>query len=305
MSSDDESLRREDLAEELANFREIASYLKPPTSRLPRLPGIDICGLGLPLHGELGGDHVIYLDFKSRYNLKARAARAEREKRQDVVENLRKLEHRVGVLLADVAGHRMTDAFVAAMLHQAFLLGVHYELDLFGEVTTRIFEHINTRFYRTTSFSKYFSMIYGEITTEGSFRFISAGHPPPLVFSREYGRFVKISADRLVSFQPVGMLPSIADEDDRVTDPKIDVFKKGYKVNEISLLASGDTLLLYTDGLSEHADGNYFPKEVERVLREGRDASAAEICARLQRDLPRHAPLSDDVTVIAIRKTGV
>jgi serine phosphatase RsbU (regulator of sigma subunit) len=304
MSSDDNE-QRKDLADELANFQEIASHFRPSSGALPELAGIEICGLSLPLHGEVGGDHVIYIDFKKRYNLQPRIERAEREGRTEILANLRKLEHRAGVLLADVAGHRTTDAFIAAMLHQAFLLGVHYELDIFGEITTRIFEHLNTRFYRTTSFNKYFSMIYGEITEEGNFRFISAGHPPPVVFSREYGRFVKISEDRLVTFQPVGMLPSIADEDASVAESTLDVFKKEYRINEISLLAPGDTLLLYTDGLSEHGKGDYFPGEVERLLREGRDASAAEICARLKRDLLRHAPLSDDVTVIAIRKTGV
>ena len=47
--------------------------------------------------------------------------------------------------MLDVSGHRVTDAFMAAMLHQAFLLGAIYELDMFGQVTRRLFENLNTQ----------------------------------------------------------------------------------------------------------------------------------------------------------------
>jgi hypothetical protein len=88
------------------------------------------------LHDVVGGDHVAWVDFDRRYDLDARIAEAEGSGREAVARNLRRLRSRAGVLVADAAGHRVTDALVAAMLHQAFLLGVNYELDLFGEVTT-------------------------------------------------------------------------------------------------------------------------------------------------------------------------
>ena len=139
---------------------------------------------------------IIYLDFNKRYKLDRRIERAVRKERLEVAEKLRELKGRAGILLADVSGHRMTDALLAAMLHQAFLTGAYYELDRYGEITTRLFEHINTRFYRTTAVSKYFTMLYGEILERGRFRFISAGHQPPAIFSRETWR------SRLVSIRP-------------------------------------------------------------------------------------------------------
>ena len=111
------------LAQELENFQEIAQALKPASGGVPELDGVDICSVSMALNGVIGGDHLIYLDFKTRYDLKRRIREAEEKGRDEVAENLRRLEHRAGILVADVSGHRVTDALIAAMLHQAFLLG--------------------------------------------------------------------------------------------------------------------------------------------------------------------------------------
>jgi serine phosphatase RsbU (regulator of sigma subunit) len=147
-------------------------------------------------------------------------------------------------------------------------------------------------------------MIYGEIASDGKFRFISAGHGPPSVFSREYGHFVKISPDRLVSFTPVGMLPSSDDPDDRVNPPGFDRYMKHYEVNEIDLLAKGDILLLHTDGLTEHAEGDYYPDRLEQLLANAGDASAEDLCAKIREDLLSAAEPEDDISFVVIRKTG-
>jgi hypothetical protein len=69
-----------------------------------------------------------------------------------------------------------------------------YELASRGEVSSRLIEQINTRFCRSktlrnlvgdTGTASFITLIYGEISNSGRFRFVSAGHPPPLVFSRE------------------------------------------------------------------------------------------------------------------------
>ena len=35
-------------------------------------------------------------------------------------------------------------------------------------------------------------MLYGEVHPYGYFRFVNFGHPPPLVFSAEYRKFVEL-----------------------------------------------------------------------------------------------------------------
>jgi serine phosphatase RsbU (regulator of sigma subunit) len=291
------------LADELENFQAAAKLLKPSPGELSSIAGIDIHGASIPLRDVVGGDHIIYVDFDRRYSMAKRIEEAESEGRDDVAERLRESRRRVGILLADVSGHQVTDALIAAMLHQAFLLGAYYELDRFGEITTKLFEHLNQRFYRTTNVNKYLTLIYGEISIEGKFRFLTAGHERPVVFSRKFGRFMPISEERLISFPPVGMFPSTADWDERV-DPGHLGYKKPYTVNEIDLLADGDILLLFTDGLSDHGGGSYFPDHLERILAASADQTAEQICVRLQKDLLAFATPQDDISFVVIKKTA-
>jgi len=113
---------------------------------------------------------------------------------------------------------------------------------------------------------------------------------------------VKISPDRLVSFPPVGLLPSGHDPDE-VVEPGMRGYKKSYEINEISLLNFGDTLLLLTDGLAEHDRGRFFPEVVEQLLNESVDVPAAEFCERLRVAILDQAPPDDDISVVAIRRT--
>jgi serine phosphatase RsbU (regulator of sigma subunit) len=295
------SLRK--LVRELDNFQDIVRYLKPEPGDLPELRGIDVYGESFPVNGVIGGDHIVYVDFKKRYDLEARIREAERDGRREVLENLRRCQRKAGIAVADVSGHQITDALLAAMLHQAFLLGAIYELDYFGDITTRLFENINTRFYRSSSVSKFLTMIYGEISEDGTFLFISAAHPMPVVFSRLYDRIVDISPETLTSFPPIGTLPS-HDDIDRSATPSVLGFKRKYKVNEITLMGSGDILLLYTDGLSDHCRGEepYFPERLEAALRRVKDRSAREICAAIREDMWDFARPEDDVSFVVIKK---
>ena len=291
-----------DMAGEFQNFEEISRFLDLSPGAIPRLPGVDIHGFSMPLRGRIGGDHILYIDFNERFDLDSRILDAKREGRDIVVRQLCRCRERAGILVADVSGHRMTDAMIAAMLHQSFLLGAYYELETSGEITTKVFEHINERFYRTSNINKYLTMIYGEISVRGRFRFISAGHPSPSVFSRERGQFVSIGEARRVSSIPVGMLPSARDPDAQ-RYPSAQGHKKPYEVNEIDLLGGGDILLLYTDGFSEHAEGSYFPGEPERVLAAHKDDTAEEICVRLRESMIAIAPPQDDASVVVVKYT--
>src|SRR6187200_626539 len=188
------------LRRELANFEEIARHLMPKAGETPRLSGVDVFGGTLPLNGLVGGDHLIYVDFKQRFDLDARIRAAHDEGRTEVEANLRRCQRMAGVAVIDVSGHQVTDAFMASMLHQAFLLGAIYELDQFGCITRRLFENLNARFYQSSGAHKYVSMIYGEISEDAKFRFLTAGVPFPVVFSNVHNRFMDVSDHLKVSF---------------------------------------------------------------------------------------------------------
>jgi serine phosphatase RsbU (regulator of sigma subunit) len=292
------------LSRELENFEDIAKYLKPRTGEVPRLQGIEVAGGTLPFNGVIGGDHLIYLDFKQRFDLEARIARATDEGRMDLVENLRHCQRMAGVALIDVSGHHATDALMAAMLHQAFLLGAIYELDMFGQVTRRLFENLNTRFYQSSGAHKYISMIYGEISEEARFRFLSAAHPFPLVFSNEHDRFMDVGQELRVSFPPLGMLPSL-DAIDRNQTSSVLGFKAHYEMNEWVLMGRGDILLLTTDGLTEHRreDEDYAPSRLEQTLRGVKHLPATEILSAITADVLAFAEPADDLSVVVIKRS--
>ena len=291
------------MARELENFQEMASYIKPGPGDVPTLQGFDICGASLPLNGVVGGDHTIYVDFKKRYDLEARIAVAMEQDRLEVVENLIKCQSMAGIALVDVSGHRATDALLAAMFHQAFLLGALYELDVFGGITTRLFENLNTRFYNSSSAHKYLTMLYAEITEDASFRFLSAAHPAPLVFSNLNDRFMEVGEEYCTTSPPLGTMPSSNVIDKKETESVLG-FKGQYEWNEWKLMGRGDILLLSTDGLLEHDDGDisYVPARLEHVVRDSKCESAGDIVRAITKDVLAFGAPTDDVTIVVIKR---
>jgi serine phosphatase RsbU (regulator of sigma subunit) len=291
------------LTGEIENFSDIIGHILPRAGEIPTIAGIEVHGGIIPLRGVAGGDHIIYVDFKKRFDLKARIQRAIAEDRPDLVANLEDCRRKAGIALLDVSGHHVTDAVLAAMLHQAFLIGALYELDMFGHITKRLFENLNSRFYSSSSMHKFVTMIYGEITEDATFRFLSAAHPPPVVFSIRHDRFMEVAEDLCTSFPPMGTLPS-ADAIDRNTVSSVLGFKEKYELNEWRLMGAGDILMLYTDGLLEHAreTERYFPHHLERRIREVKHGRAREIYEAVHADVQRFAPPTDDISIVIIKR---
>jgi serine phosphatase RsbU (regulator of sigma subunit) len=303
MQNSDAGGMLEHLTRELENFQDIARYLLPQPGEVPRLHGIDVWGSTSPLRGSVGGDHIIYVDFKQRFDLDARLTRARQETRTEVAANLERLRRTAGIAVIDVAGHRVTDALLAAMLHQAFLVGALYELDLFGQVTRHLFEHLNTRFYQSSGAHKFISLIYGEISEDARFRFLSAAHPFPSIFSTRHDRFMDVSPHQRVSFPPLGMMPSFDAIDRRATERSTLGFKDHYEMNEWWIMGAGDILLLHTDGLVEHArrEEAYFPHHLERAVRAVKHEGARQIHDTVMEDLRAFNPPSDDISLVVIK----
>ena len=293
-----------DLDNELINFQNIAKKINPHPGDLPSLPGIDIYGESIFLNGDIGGDHITFIDFNKRFDIETRIQNAIKNGREEVANKLQETRRKAGILLADAAGHSATDAMLTAMLHQAFLIGARYELKLYGTITTYLFENINTRFYNSSSIDKYITMIYGEIDQNGEFRFISAAHPLPVVFSNEYNHFVDIHHDRMETYLPIGTLPSEVDLDLK-KNKTLYGYKPKYSINQINIMGQGDILILFTDGLTDenYGEKNYVTERLEDTLRKVKHGSAKEIFNHIKEDFFSYIEKqSDDVTFIVIKK---
>jgi hypothetical protein len=287
----------------------LAQRLMPAAGAIPRIQGIDIHGTTIPFNGIAGGDLITYVNFQERFDLDARIQRALDQGLGNVANALRRLKRKGGVLVADVAGHDFTDAARALLLHQAFHTGTLYEMDLNGEITTRLFEQVNLRFCKSSTLrnlaadpdaSSFITLIYGEISNTGRFRFVTAGHPMPLVFSREFDRFVDICQDRLVSFPPIGL---------QVDEDQVDAkryqrplgYKKRYTVNELNLMGHGDVLLLYTDGLLDPLSPAFTQEQLERAVSASKEGSAEQICSTIVAAQRSAAEQTDDLSLVVIK----
>jgi serine phosphatase RsbU (regulator of sigma subunit) len=286
-----------------------AQHLAPVPGAVPRIAGFDICGVTIPFNGMVGGDLITYVNFQDRFDLEARIRSAQYQGQENMVQALQRLKRTGGILVADVAGHEFIDAMRALMLHQAFHTGALYEMDLNGEITVRLFEQINARFLKSRTLrnpagdrdaAAFITLIYGEIANTGRFHFVSAGHPLPLVFSREYDCFVDISQDRFVSYPPIGLQPS-DDTTDAVHYERALGYKKRYTVNELNLMGRGDILLLYTDGLLDPFS-EFTQVHLERIVSGALSESASQICKSILEGRCAITSQSDDLSLVVIKR---
>jgi serine phosphatase RsbU (regulator of sigma subunit) len=285
-----------------------AQHLTPAPGAIPKIPGVDIYGISVPFNGVAGGDLISYVNFQERFDLDARIRSALAQGKEDMGRTLQQLKRCGGILVADVAGHDFTDAMRALMLHQVFHTAALYEMDLNGEITVRLFEQVNTRFLKSKTLrnlaadrdtATFITLIYGEISHTGRFRFINAGHPPPLVFSREYKCFVEISLDRLLIYPPIGLQPS-EDNADANNYERALGYKKRYTVNELNLMGKGDALLLYTDGLVD-SFSPYTQRNLEQDVSNAIEGSAEEICEAVLKARRATANQTDDLSLVVIK----
>jgi serine phosphatase RsbU (regulator of sigma subunit) len=305
-------------------------YIKPSPGETPEVEGMEISGEILPREGTIGGDHIIYIDFNKRYNLDARINKIKqnwqdqmkgytqdeidgnpfiqkkKSERDIIISALEMNKQKAGVLVADVKGHDQSGSFIVGMLHQSFLTGALYEMNIHGNITTNLFENLNTRFYNSSSVDDFFTMIYGEISPYGNFKFVSAGHPAPLVFSAKEDKFMDIPDERIISYPPIGIMPSQTDIDAPLYQ-NILGYKQAYKISEINMMEKGDIMLLFTDGLAEmenKKDEPFFPTHLRKLLRNNKEQPASDICLAIREAiLVFNEELQDDITYVIIKKT--
>jgi serine phosphatase RsbU (regulator of sigma subunit) len=198
------------------------------------------------------------------------------------------------------------------------------ELDRSGKTTPELFEKINLRLalsvtarnalgWDTDENSREIAtMLYGEIHPDGHFRFVSFGHPPPLVFSAEFGRFMKIDKDRMVQFLPLGLeIPEDHPDRNRYFSMRLGRKRMNSSdVAEITLMSPGNILFLHSDGVYDGSD-EQDRLQIERAIREQKNEPAKEICnAILEHAVKQDAYLRqigeedrlDDKTVFVIKR---
>jgi sigma-B regulation protein RsbU (phosphoserine phosphatase) len=186
---------------------------------------------------------------------------------------------RLHFALGDVSGKGVAASMLMAHLHAMFrtLISINLPLEQMLERASRVF-------CESTLPTHYATLACGRATPDGVVEICNAGHPPPLLIDREGAR--KIEATGL----PLGIFSS-----------------EHFSVNKVQM-EKGDTLFLYTDGLSESLNGagsEYGVERLSNLLLQNRQLtprSLVDTCVN-ELNLFRMGQIpGDDLTLMAIQR---
>ena len=190
-------------------------------------------------------------------------------------------DHRIGVLIGDVADKGVPSALFMARAHALIMA----EADI-GMTPAEVMSLVNTHITRLQKSTQFVTVLYGilDLNTR-EFSYARAGHETPLI----------VHADGSVERMPHSPGMAIG-----LWEP-VTIDQKSLK------LASGDMLLLYTDGMTDCRDpkGESFGLErIKQILAEHSRLDAQQACNILLETLQAFQDGSkqdDDVTLVAVR----
>jgi sigma-B regulation protein RsbU (phosphoserine phosphatase) len=181
-------------------------------------------------------------------------------------------------VLGDVSGKG-----VAASLMMSHLHALINSLITFGLSVTELVEKANRLFSKSTMNTNYATMVFGKANSTGEIEICNAGHNPPFLLSD--GKIKPINATGI----PIGLFCE--------TEYTLEKF----------LLKKGDTLLLYTDGLTEALadDVEYGELRVKELLLNNGNHSADSLVKLFLKDSKEYIGNSsptDDLTIMAMKR---
>lgn len=202
--------------------------------------------------------------------------------------------HHLALYVIDVSGHGVPAAMVTVSLSQSLSPQAGNLCTTRGGTVTplapaEVLRRLD-REYPIERFDKFCTVAYALLDQrDGHVRYAVAGHPPPLI-QRADGAIESLDCAGPI----IGLGSGPAFEDDE------------------RVLAVGDRLLFYTDGIVEYAtgDGELFGDErLRRAVAESRADSLDGACARVLTALERFAgPVAvaadDDITLLAMEYRG-
>jgi serine phosphatase RsbU (regulator of sigma subunit)/pSer/pThr/pTyr-binding forkhead associated (FHA) protein len=186
-----------------------------------------------------------------------------------------------GFILADVSGKGLPAALLTSMLQGCFA-GM-----ALGKTPTQLVNHINQFVWTRSETSRYATLFFGVLDSSGQLNYINAGHNSPLMV-----RGGKVSEPFPSGCVPLGLLSSMEFETCSAS------------------LEPGDTLVLFTDGVTEAVNRNDEEFEMDRLIGIVEQNAAASV-EDLQNavldavnDFARGAQQADDITLLVLRYQG-
>lgn len=190
-------------------------------------------------------------------------------------------EDRVAFVLADVSGKGLGAALMTTMLQGAL------SATTLGQEPTEMFAHINRFLCDHAQVERYATMFFAILDAKGNLEYVNAGHPSPVLV-----RGSNVDTPFPAECCPVGLIPGQTFTSSRVQ------------------LQRGDTLVLFSDGVSEAMDPDQREFGMDR-LKESVQSHRADTLPDIQegvldsvRQFARGARQADDVTLMLVRYTA-
>lgn len=187
------------------------------------------------------------------------------------------------LIIADVMGKGMPASMLMASL-QASLRIITPESDS----PARVLERINHIFCHNINLTKFVTLVVAELDPEhGVLRYANAGHNPPFILRTHPG---SAPEPLLPTGAAIGLMENAAFETRSIT------------------LAPGDSIVLYTDGITDagvHQERMFGEERLRDFLAENRDCSAQRLIRDLLQEVQSHthnAPPADDTTLIVLKR---
>src|SRR5580765_4359708 len=198
----------------------------------------------------------------------------------DYCDLIRGEDESLNFVLGDVSGKGVAASMLMAHLNAMFrtLISINLPLEQMVERASRVF-------CESTLPTQYATLVCGRASTNGEVELCNAGHLPPLLIQE--GKVTSIAATGL----PMGVFCS-----------------ESFSVSRVQM-SKGDTLFLYTDGLSESLDGagnEYGAERLSRLLNDNHSLSPDSIISLCRQELHTFAGgklPGDDLTLMAITRT--
>jgi serine phosphatase RsbU (regulator of sigma subunit) len=191
-------------------------------------------------------------------------------------------EKRIGILVADVSGHGISAALIASMLKIAFAAQAPHACDPV-QVLSGLNQILCGKFE-----GHYVTAAYVVIDTDaGTLHYAGAGHPPLVVWEKASGKSHCVAENGLF----LGYFPEAE-----------------YSATKIPFL-DGDSVVLYTDGISEMTDASeeqFGEKRLRLFLDEHHELPASQFTDRLLERLSLWSGRAsgedpdDDITLLAV-----
>ncbi len=185
------------------------------------------------------------------------------------------------VLLGDITGKGVAASMLMAHLHATFR-----SLVTVTRSVTDLVAKANRVFSQGALPSHFATLVCAAVDGDGTVELCNAGHCSPL----------HVTAGGLSRLGPTGL--------------PLGVFSEGDYVSHTLRLAPGDTLVLYTDGVSEAFNPSRQQYGIDRLaglLEKHRGLSPKELVDAVQEDVKQFCSggaKTDDVTVMALRRAG-